>query len=139
LSGLRRALWGVAFAAVIAGAAASALVLSSDHTEMKGLGVGIGLLITWSFVGTGLFAWWRRPSNRFGALMTAVGFTFLLDAIVTSDNSVVFTVGVIVSGVYFVVFAHMVLAYPDGRLERRCTASRSSARCPGSCGASART
>ena len=118
MNGLRRALWAVAFAAVIAGAAASALVLSSDHTEMRGLGVAIGLLITGSFVGTGLFAWWRRPSNRFGALMTAVGFTFLLDALVTSDNSVVFTVGVIVSGLYFVVFAHMLLAYPEGRLAR---------------------
>jgi hypothetical protein len=114
LSGLRRALFGVAFAAVIAGAAASALVLSSDHTEMAGLAVAIGLLITWSFVGTGLFAWWRRPSNRFGALMTAVGFTFMLGALVASDDSLVFTLGVIVSGLYFVVFAHMVLAYPEG-------------------------
>jgi signal transduction histidine kinase len=119
LIGLRRALFGVAFAAVIAGAAASALVLSSDHTEMSGLAVAIGLLVSWSFVGTGLFAWWRRPSNRFGALMTAVGFTFMLDALVASDDSVVFTFGVIVSGLYFVVFAHMVLAYPEGRLERR--------------------
>ena len=31
MSGLRRALWAVAFAAVVAGAAASALVISSDH------------------------------------------------------------------------------------------------------------
>ena len=119
MSGLRRALWGVALAAVIAGAAASALVLSSDHTDYAGLGIVIGLVIMASFIGTGLFAWWRRPSNRFGALMTAVGFTFLLSALTASDNSVVFTAGVILSGVYLVVFAHMVLAYPDGRLERR--------------------
>ena len=45
MSGLRRALWSVAFAAVVAAAAASALVLSSDHIEMAGLGVAIGLLI----------------------------------------------------------------------------------------------
>ena len=52
--------------------------------------------------------------------MTAVGFTFvLLGALTASDNSVVFTLGVIVSNLYFVVFAHMLLAYPDGRLERR--------------------
>jgi signal transduction histidine kinase len=119
LNGLRRALWSVAFAAVVAGAAGGALVLSSDHLEQPGLGIAIGLLITWSFVGTGLYAWWRRPSSRFGALMTAVGFTFVLGALTASDDSVVFTAGVIVSGLYFVVFAHMVLGYPEGRLERR--------------------
>jgi signal transduction histidine kinase len=119
MSGLRRALVGVAFAGVIAGVAASALVVSSDHISMPGVGVAIGLLIAWSFIGTGLYAWWRRPSNRFGALMTAVGFTFMLDALVASDDSAVFTIGVIVANIYFVVFAQMVLAYPEGRLERR--------------------
>ena len=27
------------------------------------------VLIGWAFIGTGLFAWWRRASSRFGALM----------------------------------------------------------------------
>ena len=119
MTGLRRALFSVAFAAVIAGAAASALVIASDHVEMPALSIAIGLLIMWSFVGTGLYAWWRRPSSRFGALMVAVGFTFCLGALTASDDSLVFTVGVLLSSVYFVVFAHMVLAYPDGRLEHR--------------------
>jgi signal transduction histidine kinase len=118
VSGLRRALLAVAFAAVIAGAAASALVLSSDHVPHPGATIAIGLLISWSFVGTGLYAWWRRPTSRFGALMTAVGFTFMLGVLTASDDSVVFTAGVLLSSLYFVVFAHMVLAYPDGRLEK---------------------
>ena len=50
--------------------------------------------------------------------MTAVGFTYMLGALTASDDSVVFTVGVMLSSLYFVVFAHMLLAYPDGRLER---------------------
>jgi signal transduction histidine kinase len=119
MTGLRRALWSVAFAGVIAAAAATALVVASDHIPMPGASIAIGLLITWSFIGTGLYAWWRRPSNRFGALMTAVGFTFLLGSLTASDDSWVFTAGVILSGVYFVVFAHMVLGYPEGRLEKR--------------------
>jgi signal transduction histidine kinase len=118
LTGLNRALAAIAFAALIAGAAAGALIASSDHTPSPAAGVAIGLVISWSFVGTGLYAWWRRPTNRFGALMTAVGFTFMLGALTASDDSVVFTIGVLLSSVYFVVFAHMVLAYPDGRLER---------------------
>ena len=118
MTGLNRALAAIAFAALIAGAAAAALIASSDHTPNAGAGIAIGLLISWSFVGAGLYAWWRRPGNRFGALMTAVGFTYMLGALTASDDSLVFTVGVLVSSLYFVVFAHMVLAYPDGRLER---------------------
>jgi mannose/fructose/N-acetylgalactosamine-specific phosphotransferase system component IIC len=119
LTGLRRALVSVAFAGVVAGAAAAALIVSSDHIEMPGLSIAIGLLIMWSFIGTGLYAWWRRPSNRFGTLMVAVGFTFTLGVLTASDESIVFTVGVLLSSLYFVVFAHMVLAYPDGRLQER--------------------
>jgi signal transduction histidine kinase len=119
MTGLRRALWSVAFAGVIAAAAATALVVASDHIPMPGAAIAIGLAITASFIGTGLYAWWRRPGNRFGALMTAVGFTFLLGSLTASDESGVFTVGVILSSVYFVVFAHMVLGYPEGRLEKR--------------------
>jgi signal transduction histidine kinase len=119
VNGLRRALWAVALAGVIAGAAAAAVVISSDHISQPAGAIAIGLLITWSFIGTGLYAWWRRPHSRFGALMTAVGFTFVLGVLTASDDSVVFTAGVLLSSIYFVVFAHMVLAYPDGRLERR--------------------
>ena len=118
MTSLNRALGAIAFAALIAGAAAAALIASSDHTPSPGAGIAIGLAISWSFIGTGLYAWWRRPANRFGALMTAVGFTFMLGALTSSDNSVVFTIGVLLSSLYFVVFAHMVLAYPDGRLQR---------------------
>jgi signal transduction histidine kinase len=116
---LRRALWSVAFAAVVAGLAATALVISSEHITDRGITIAIGLLTTWSFVGAGLYAWWRRPTSRFGAMMAGVGFTFLLGVLTASDDSAIFTLGVLLSSVYFVVFAHMLLAYPDGRLERR--------------------
>jgi signal transduction histidine kinase len=119
LTGLRRALVSVAFAGVMVGAAAAALIASSDHISRPGLAIVIGLVICWSFIGTGLYAWWRRPTNRFGALMAAVGFTFALGVLTASDNQIVFTIGVLLSSLYFVVFAHMVVAYPDGRLERR--------------------
>jgi signal transduction histidine kinase len=119
LRSLNRALVAIALAAVVAGGAAAALVASSDHTPNAGAGIAIGLLISWSFVGTGLYAWWRRPASRFGALFVAVGFTFLLGALTTSDNSVVFTAGVVLANLYFVLFAHMLLAHPDGRLRER--------------------
>ena len=115
---LNRALIAIALAAVVAGGAAAALIVASDHIPSPGAAVALGLLISWSFVGTGLYAWWRRPGSRFGALMTAVGFAYMLGALTMSDDSVVFTIGVLLSSLYFVVFVHMLLAYPDGRLER---------------------
>jgi signal transduction histidine kinase len=118
VTGLTRALWAIAAAGLIATVAACAVIASSDHIPDKGAWIAFGLLITWSFIGTGLYAWWRRPTNRFGALMTAVGFAFLPGALIASDESVVFTIGVLLSSVYFVVFAHALLAYPEGRLER---------------------
>ena len=119
MTSLNRALVAIALAAVVAGGAAAALIVSSGHTPNKGLGIVLGLVTAWSFVGTGLYAWWRRPASRFGALFAAVGFTYLLGSLTASDDAVVFTVGVLVANVFFVAFAHMLLSYPDGRLRER--------------------
>jgi signal transduction histidine kinase len=115
---LGRALAGIAVAALVAGGAAAALLASSDHFgDGRVVGIAVGLTIFWSFVGTGLYAWWRRPANRFGALMTGVGFAFLVTALTASDNRWVWIVGAVLSSVYVAVFAHMLLAYPEGRVE----------------------
>ena len=47
MTGLNRALLAIALAALVAGGAAAALILSSDHTPMPGAGIVIGLLISW--------------------------------------------------------------------------------------------
>jgi hypothetical protein len=119
VTSLNRALVAIALAAVVAGGAAAALIVSSEHTPNKGLGLALGLLTAWSFVGTGLYAWWRRPGSRFGAIFAAVGFSYLLVSLTASDDPVVFTIGVLVANLYFVTFAHMLLSYPDGRLRER--------------------
>ena len=117
---LGRALAGIAVAALVAGVAAAGILASSDHFGSdRLLGIVVGLTIFWSFVGTGLYAWWRRPANRFGALMTGVGFAFVVTALTASDNRWVFIVGALLSSVYVAVFAHMLLAYPEGRVEPR--------------------
>ena len=66
LLALRLALVALAGAGVLAGLAFLALVLGSDHTDDRGVAAALGLLVGWSFIGTGLFAWWRRPGNRHG-------------------------------------------------------------------------
>jgi hypothetical protein len=75
-------------------------------------------LIGWAFIGTGLIAWWRRPANRFGALMTAAGFACLASSLTAVDSQELFTVGALSSALPYVLVLHVLLAFPSGRLER---------------------
>src|SRR5215207_2252297 len=116
VSGLRRALGLVAIEGIVVGLVAVAIVLSSDHVDSKAISAALILFVGWSWIGVGLYAWWRRPDNRFGVLMTAVGFAFFLTSLSAADAHWLFTVGVILSSVYAAVFVHMLLSYPDGRI-----------------------
>ena len=48
------------------------LTVDSDHLDEPVVDAVLALLVGWSFIGTGLFAWWRRPGNRTGLLMAAI-------------------------------------------------------------------
>ena len=87
MTGLRRALGLVAIEGIVVGLVALAIMLSSEHVENRGATAAIGLFLGWSFIGAGLFAWWRRPDNRFGVLMTAVGFAFFLGSLTAADGA----------------------------------------------------
>ncbi len=119
MSELRRGLWGLGLAGVVAGIAAAALILTSEHVSDQGVEATLVVLIEWAFIGTGLFAWWRRASSRFGALMVAVGFAWVAGALMAADTPVIFTAGVLISNLYFVLCAHLLLAYPSGQLQTR--------------------
>ena len=75
----------------------------------------MALIVGWGFIGTGLFAWDRRPNNSVGSLMVATGFAWLLGLISASNVSVLFTAGALVSSIYIVTALHMLLAAPYGR------------------------
>jgi signal transduction histidine kinase len=119
VTGLRRALLGLAAAGLAAGIVAGALVSASEHDTEKATDLVFGLAIGWSFIGTGLFAWWRRPDNNFGALMSAVGFAWFLSALGAANAPEVFIVGAIFGALPFGLLIHLLLAFPGGRLEGR--------------------
>ena len=54
-----------------------------------------GPLTGWAFIGTGVFAWLRRPENRVGGLMIAVGFAACLGALRVSTEPWVFITGLL--------------------------------------------
>jgi signal transduction histidine kinase len=93
-----------------------AVVLTSDHTNLRGAVAVLGLTIGWGFIGTGLFAWARRPENSLGSLLTLTGFAFLVAGLSSSNIPAVFTVGAFLSSVYIVTTMHTLLAAPHGRL-----------------------
>jgi signal transduction histidine kinase len=106
-------------AGLAVGVAVAALILSSDHVYDRGVEAALALLVGWSFIGTGLFAWWRRPTNRTGLLMTAAGFAWFASQLSASDADLLFTIGIALDGLFIAIVAHLLVAFPTGRLQTR--------------------
>jgi signal transduction histidine kinase len=107
-----------------AGAAYSfAAVLSHPAVGLHlGEPLVIALLTNWltvSYVLCGLFAWWHRPESHFGPLMVAAGFANFVSTLSWTTNDVTFTLGQALDLVPPVLFLHVFLAFPSGRLNGR--------------------
>jgi signal transduction histidine kinase len=75
-----------------------------------------GPIIGGAFIGTGLFAWSRRPENRFGALMVALGFAYCLSGLIVSTDAWPFIGGLVLIALPYALLFHILLAFPSGRL-----------------------
>ena len=106
-------------------AAAGAFILALTSEAVRGeLGeplviAFLGNWITVSYVLCGLLAWSHRPASRFGPLMIAAGFVNFVVTLSWTTNDLTFTVGQALDMVPPVLFLHVFLAYPTGRLEGR--------------------
>jgi signal transduction histidine kinase len=110
----------VAPPAVVLGAAASALMYFSDHQDVPRLQAVLTALTGGSFITAGLIARTRRPLNRTGLLMIAVGFAWFVSAgLMASNESLPWTIGVSLSAVPAGFLVHLLIAYPSGRLQSR--------------------
>ena len=117
MSSLRRALLALGAVGIIFGLALIPTILTTDQPGPKALFAVIAPLVGWSFIGTGLFAWWRRPQNRFGALLVAVGFAWFLRTLTASNVGAVGITGYALGNVYLVLLVYALLAFPSGRRE----------------------
>jgi signal transduction histidine kinase len=75
--------------------------------------------IAWTYLVAGLVAWWRRPASRIGPLLLLVAAALLVRKLQYADEPALFTIGFALGSVYAACFAHVVLAYPSGRIRDR--------------------
>ena len=117
--GFRRALWALGLAGFVAGLVPLCLALGNEDVADRALIAVFGPLVGWAFIGTGLFAWYRRPDNRFGPLMTAVGFTWCITGLAAADSKPLLAIGLAFGALPYGFLFHMLIAFPSGRLENR--------------------
>lgn len=104
-------------AVLLVGLAGSAVLAAVAETPAVHAG-----LIWWlalSYAASGLIAWWRRPANRIGPLMVLTGVCVIAATLIWSLNPVLHTIGQALDVLPLVMFVHVYLAFPAGRLENR--------------------
>ena len=106
-------------AALACGAVVSALALASDHQDARTVLAFFGPAVGWSFIGTGLYAWRRRPESRIGALMVLMGFAWFLTTLESANSPLLYTVGLVTGGLFGGLFLHLGMSFPSGRLTSR--------------------
>jgi signal transduction histidine kinase len=116
---LRRALAGIAIAGALACVVLEALAIDSVGGHHRDLIAIVGPVIGAAFIGTGLLAWLRKPENRFGALMVALGFSYCLSGLIVATEPWPFIAGLSLIAVPYAVLFHILLAFPGGRLQAR--------------------
>jgi signal transduction histidine kinase len=112
---LRRALIGLGVLGFVIGCVKFAIVAKSDAAEAPLLEACLTLLIGWSFIGTGLYTWDRRPNNLIGPLMLCVGFGWFLSELKVSDIPLVASIGFATNSLAISFLIHLLVVFPGGR------------------------
>ena len=110
-------LWAIAVAACAAVALSITVTLTSDHVRNPGVQAALMNWITLTYVFAGLVAWRRRPESRIGPLMITAGFAAFLSGLSSANAAGLFTIGIAFDLVSAVLFLHVFLSFPTGRLE----------------------
>jgi signal transduction histidine kinase len=109
-------LTAVGFAGVALTAVAAAIATHSDlPSNPTAAAVARGLMVAMP-IAVGLYAWHRRPGERFGPLLVAAGFGWFLTTLAESDQSLVYSVGRVAGWVVEIGLVWLILSFPSGRL-----------------------
>jgi signal transduction histidine kinase len=116
---LQRVLGVLAALGLVASAVPLAVAINSVGGHHRDLIAVFGPLIGGASIFTGLRAWQRRPDNRFGPLLVAVGFTYSLSGLIVTTDSWPFIAGLALIALPYAILFHILLAFPSGRLRAR--------------------
>jgi len=119
MSPLRRALIGLAAVGVVFGVFVFVTVATSNVATVPLLEANLTLLIGWSFIATGLYAWDRRPTNAIGALMVCVGFAWFLGELRNSEIPLAASIGFATNSIAVSILIHLLIVFPSGRARGR--------------------
>jgi len=109
----------LAFAGVLAALGSYKLSLAGEFGPAPHVHAALVSWIVVAYIGCGLIAWSRRPESRFGPLMVAAGFVPALSRLAEANAPVLHVIGESLLLLPPLVFIHVFLAYPSGRLVRR--------------------
>ena len=109
----------MAVAGVAAAAGAYRLSLAGEYGPLPHVHAALVGWIVVAYVGCGLIAWSRRPESLYGPLLVAAGLVPALSRLAEADAAVLQVIGESLLLLPPLVFIHVFLAYPSGRLVRR--------------------
>lgn len=84
--------------------------------EASALRIAVHGVVCGTFIATGLLAWARRPANRTGRVMVAIGLFLLLDPLQIGVVPSLAPVGLIGTTVSDILLGYLILAFPWGTL-----------------------
>src|SRR5215216_1178410 len=91
----------------------SALVTLSGPTATDaGLAAAGRALMVGVPVAVGLYAWHRRPEERFGPLLVALGFGWFVTTLSESGNEVAYSIGRVAGWIVELGLIYAILAFP---------------------------
>jgi signal transduction histidine kinase len=108
----------LSLAGLLAAVGSYRLSLAGEYGPLPHIHAALVAWIVVSYVGCGLIAWSRRPESRFGPLMVAAGLMPALSRLTEADTAALRLLGEGVLLLAPVLFLHVFLAYPNGRLVR---------------------
>jgi signal transduction histidine kinase len=110
---------GLATFGLVAAVGSYKLSLAGEYGPLPHIHAGLVAWIVVSYVGCGLIAWSKRPESRFGPLMVAAGLAPALARLSDAEVEAARVVGEGLRLLPAVVFLHVFLVYPSGRLSSR--------------------
>jgi signal transduction histidine kinase len=96
-----------------------AVTLSGPTAASPGFAAAGRALMVGVPIVVGLYAWQRRPDERFGPLLVVVGFGWFLTTLAESGNGVLYSIGRLAGWLVEIGLVYLILSFPSGRLTHR--------------------